>query len=135
NSEARAENVRAALKAGRSSDTISDVVSSQVIQRLKEAETNLQTQISDQSTSLLEGHPRLKGLRAQLAQIRQQISSETQKVLASLDSEANVSRLREQQLMTQLNALKADSARAGEEEVGLRALEREATAQRQLLET
>lgn len=135
NSEARAENVRAALKAGRSSDTISDVVSSQVIQRLKEAETNLQTQISDQSTSLLEGHPRLKGLRAQLAQIRQQISSETQKVLASLDSEANVSRLREQQLMTQLDALKADSARAGEEEVGLRALEREATAQRQLLET
>jgi uncharacterized protein involved in exopolysaccharide biosynthesis/Mrp family chromosome partitioning ATPase len=133
--EARAENVRAALKAGRGPDTISDVVSSQVVQRLKEAEANLQAQISDQSTSLLEGHPRLKGLRAQLAQIRQQIANETQKVLASLDSEAEVSRLRERQLMTQLNTLKADSARAGEEEVGLRALDREATAQRQLLET
>ena len=135
NAEAKVENVRVALSAGRDSDTIADVVSSPVIQRLKEAETNLQAQISDQATSLLDGHPRIKGLRAQLAQIRQQIASETRKVLASLESEAEVSRLREQQLMTQLNTLKADSARAGEEEVGLRALEREATAQRQLLET
>ncbi|AYD00514.1 exopolysaccharide transport family protein [Neorhizobium sp. NCHU2750] len=135
NAEARAQNVRAALKAGRSPDTISEVSSSQVIQRLKETETNLQAQISDLSTTLLDGHPRLKGLRAQLAQIRQQIANETQKVLAGLDSEADVARLREQQLVSQLNALKADSARSGEEEVGLRALEREATAQRQLLET
>ncbi len=135
NAEARAENVRTALNAGRASDTIADVVSSQVIQRLKEAETNLQAQISDQATSLLDGHPRIKGLRAQLAQIRQQIANETSKVLASLESEAEVSRLREQQLIAQLNTLKADSARAGQEEVGLRALEREATAQRQLLET
>lgn len=135
NAEARAENVRTALAAGRAPDTIADVVGSQVIQRLKEAETNLQAQISDQATSLLDGHPRIRGLRAQLAQIRQQIASETRKVLASLDSEAEVSRLREQQLIAQLNMLKADSARAGQEEVGLRALEREAAAQRQLLET
>ncbi len=135
NAEARAENVRAALKAGRAPDTLTDVVGSQVIQRLKEAEANLQAQISDSSTSLLEGHPRLKGLRAQLTGIRQQIESETKKILSSLDNEAELSRLRERQLMGQLNGLKADSARSGEEEVGLRALEREAAAQRQLLET
>lgn len=135
NAEARAENVRTALKAGRASDTLSDVVGSQVIQRLKEAEANLQAQISDSSTSLLEGHPRLKGLRGQLSGIRQQIESETKKILASLQNEAEMSRIRERQLMGQLNGLKADSAKAGEEEVGLRALEREAAAQRQLLET
>ncbi|WP_105402985.1 exopolysaccharide transport family protein [Neorhizobium sp. T7_12] len=135
NAEARAENVRTALKAGRASDTLSDVVGSQVIQRLKEAEANLQAQISDSSTSLLEGHPRLKGLRGQLSGIRQQIESETKKILASLENEAEMSRIRERQLMGQLNGLKADSAKTGEEEVGLRALEREAVAQRQLLET
>lgn len=135
NAEARAENVRAAIKAGRDSDTLSDVVGSQVIQRLKEAQANLQAQINDQSTALMDGHPRLKGLRAQLSGIKQQITIETQKILASLDNEAEVSRIRERQLMAQLNGLKADSARAGEEEVGLRALEREAAAQRQLLET
>lgn len=135
NAEARAENVRAALQAGRPSDTLSDVVGSAMIQRLKETEASLQGQISDLSTALMEGHPRLKGLRAQLSGIRQQIETETRKILASIESEANVGRLRETQLMQQLNGLKADSARAGEEEVGLRALEREATAQRQLLET
>ncbi|CCF18960.1 putative transmembrane succinoglycan biosynthesis transport protein [Pseudorhizobium banfieldiae] len=135
NAEARAQNVRAALDAGRASDTLTDVVGSQVIQRLKETEANLQAQISDQSTVLLENHPRLKGLRAQLQGIRRQIEAETQKILASLDNEAEVSRLRETQLIQQLNTIKADSARTGEDEVGLRALEREAAAQRQLLET
>ena len=135
NAEARAENVRAALAAGRETDTLAEVMSSQVVQRLKETEGGLRAQISEQSTVLLENHPRLKGLRAQLQGIRLQIDGETRTILASLDSEAEVSRIREQQLMQQLNGLKADAARAGGEEVGLRALEREAAAQRQLLET
>lgn len=135
NAEARAQNVRAALKSGQSAETIPDVVASPLIQRLKETESQIQSQISDLSISLLEGHPRLKGLRGQLSGIRQQISTETRKVLESLDGEANVGRLREQQLVQQLNVLKADQARAGDRGVGLAALEREAAAQRQLLET
>ena len=135
NAEARAENVRTALAAGRAADTITDVVGSPMIQRLKETESNVQSQISDLSITMMEGHPRLKGLRAQLSGIREQINSETRKILASLENDANVARLRERQLIQQLNGVKADSARAGEDEVGLKALEREATAQRQLLET
>lgn len=135
NAEARAENVRAALKSGRNSDTLGDVVGSAMIQRLKETEANVQAEIAQASIALMDGHPRLKGLRGQLSGIRQQIEAETRKILGSLESEANVSKLRETQLMAQLNGLKADSARSGDEEVGLRALEREATAQRQLLET
>ncbi|MBW9066183.1 exopolysaccharide transport family protein [Rhizobium herbae] len=135
NAEARAENVRAALASGRAVDTLNDVVASPMIQRLKETESNVQGQIADLSTTLLDGHPRLKGLKSQLQGIRGQILSETKKILGSLENEANVSRLRERQLVAQLNTLKATSAKAGEDEVGLRALEREATAQRQLLET
>lgn len=135
NAEARAEGVRAVLKNGGAPDTLADVVGSQMIQRLKESEAQIQGQVADLSTSLLDGHPRLKGLRSQLTGIRTQIKSETQKILASLENEANTARLREAQLVQQLNTLKADSARAGEDEVGLKALEREATAQRQLLET
>ncbi|NRP18564.1 hypothetical protein LPJGGPFB_01796 [Ensifer adhaerens] len=135
NAEARAEGVRAALASGRDADTIADVVSSPMIQRLKETEANLQGQVADLSTTLLDGHPRLKALKSQVEGIRAQIRSETRKILSSLENEAQVGALREQQLTQQLNALKAKSAQAGEEEVGLRALEREATAQRQLLET
>ena len=135
NAEARAQAVRNALSSGRSTDTLADVAGSQAIQRLKATESSLESQISDLSTTLMDGHPRLRSLRAQLVDIRQQINRETQRILASIENEAKVAQLREQQLLAQSNTLKADSARAGEDEVGLNALEREATAERQLLET
>jgi exopolysaccharide transport family protein len=135
NAEARAQAVRSALSSGRSTDTLADVAGSQTIQRLKATQSSLESQISDLSTTLMDGHPRLKSLRAQLTDIRQQIDRETQRILASIENEAKVAQLREQQLLAQSNTLKADSARAGEDEVGLNALEREATAERQLLET
>jgi len=135
NAEARAQAVRNALASGRSTDTLADVAGSQAIQRLKATESSLESQISDLSTTLMDGHPRLRSLRAQLVDIRQQINRETQRILASIENEAKVAQLREQQLLAQSNTLKADSARAGEDEVGLNALEREAAAERQLLET
>ncbi|CVI58302.1 MULTISPECIES: polysaccharide biosynthesis protein UppB [Agrobacterium] len=135
NAEARAEGVRSALANGRPLDTFPDVVGSPTIQRLKENETTIRSQISDLSSSMLEGHPRIRALRNQLDGIQRQIQEETRKVLASLENEANVSRLRERQLVQQLNMLKSESVRAGEQQVGLNDLEREASAQRQLLET
>jgi len=135
NAEARAQAVRNALSSGEASDTLSDIMSSQSIQRLKATESGLQSQISDLQTSLLNNHPRLKSLRAQLADIRTQIRQETQKILASIENETKVADLRAKELEQQSDTLQANSARAGEDEVGLNALEREANAQRQLLET
>lgn len=135
NAEARAENARAALRAGKPTDNLDVVMASPAVQQLKQSEAAVQAQISDLSTSLLDGHPRIKALKAQLASLRQQIAEETRKVVSSLDSDANVARMREAELMKQLNATKAQSAQAGDQQVGLNALEREASAQRQLLET
>lgn len=134
-SEARAQSVRNALENGQAVDAVSDVLDSPVIQRLRESEGNVRAQLADLSTTLLEAHPRMKGLRAQLADVEQQILKEIRKVLSSLESNARVARIREQELTAQLNQLKAGSAREGEEAVELRSLEREAAAQRELLET
>lgn len=133
--DARAANVRQAITNGRPIDNFSDVVGSAMIQRLKENEANIQAQISDLSTSLMDGHPRLRGLRAQLSGIRQQIAEEGRKIVSSLENEARIASLREEELTRQLGEVKADSARAGEQEVQLNELEREAASQRQLLET
>ncbi len=133
--EAKAENVRAALAAGRPADMIDAVASNATILRLKESEAGVRAQISELSITLLDGHPRIKALRAQLAGIRQQIANEAANVAASLENDAGVARLREKQLVAKLNMLKADYAQADSNEVGLRELEREAAAQRQLLET
>ncbi|MCV9943352.1 MULTISPECIES: exopolysaccharide transport family protein [unclassified Rhizobium] len=135
NAEARAQAVRNALSSGEASDTLPDIMSSQTIQRLKATESGLQSQISDLQTSLLNNHPRLKSLRAQLSDIRTQIRQETQKILASIENESKVADLRASELERQSDTVQATSARAGEDEVGLNALEREANAQRQLLET
>jgi len=135
NAEARAQSVRNALSSGEPSDTLQDIISSQSIQRLKSTESGLQSQISDLQTSLLNNHPRLKSLRAQLSDIKVQIRQETQKILASIENEAKVAAVRQKELEQQVDSLKANSAQAGEDEVGLNALTREATAQRQLLET
>ena len=66
--------------------------------------------------------------------INGQIRAEARNILRGFENEAEIAQLREEELTGQFEALKADSARAGSEEVELRALEREATAQRELLE-
>ena len=134
-SEAKAESVRSALAKGAAVETLPDVIASPLIQRLRERQVQLNNDIADQSSSLLSGHPRIRALRSQLADLNQQIRLEARKVLGSLENEAQTARLREAELTRSLNQLKAQSSKAGEEEVELRALEREATAQRQLLES
>lgn len=135
NAKARAEAVRAALSSGGAVDTLAEVSNSAMMQKLKESESNIKSQIADLSITLLNNHPKLKGLRSQLGGIQSQIRQETTRILASIENEAKVAKLREAELLRQFDAAKVDAARAGEEEVGLKALEREATAQRQLLET
>jgi exopolysaccharide transport family protein len=133
--EANAQGVRAVLNSGASLDALPEVLSSGPIQRLRERQVQLKADIADLSTRLLDGHPRIRAINSQLADLDSQIRNDAQKVLRGLETEAKTAQLRESQLVASLNQLKAQSARAGEEEVELRALEREAAAQRELLES
>ncbi|MBN9252309.1 MAG: chain-length determining protein, partial [Mesorhizobium sp.] len=106
-----------------------------LIQRLRDRQVQLKSDIADLSTTLLEGHPRIRALRSQLSDLDRQIRVEAEKVLAAMITEAQTAQAREDQLVGDVNKLKAQAARAGEQEVQLNALEREANAQRQLLES
>lgn len=133
--EATAAGVREALQNGASLDTLPKVIDSPLVQRLRERQVQLKADIADLSTTLLGSHPRLRALNSQLADLDVQIRDEAQNLLRSLSTEAETARAREQQLVSDVNRLKVEASRAGEDEVELRALEREATAQRQLLES
>ncbi len=111
------------------------MLSSSLIQRLREQQVQLRSTIADLSTTLLDNHPRIRALKSQLADLDGQIRSEAQKVLKGIVTEAQTAKLRENQLVADLNGMKAQSAEAGEQQVELNALEREANAQRQLLES
>lgn len=133
--EAKVSTMQAALDGGVSLDTVPDVLASPLIQRLRENELELRAQIAELSTTLLSNHPRIKALNSQVNDLQQQIRSEARKVLTGLQNEARTARAREEALLADVNRLKAESARADEEGVELRALEREAAAQRELLES
>ncbi len=133
--EGKVRAIRDAINSGGSLDVIPEVISSSLIQRLREREVALEAQISELSTTLLPNHPRLKALKSQSENFQRQIRSAADNILISLDNNVDLFAQQEAVLLKQVDRLKAEASRVGEAEVELRALEREATAQRALLET
>lgn len=133
--EATAESVRNALRGGGSLDAVPEVLSSELIQRLRERQVELKANIADLSTTLLDNHPRIRALKSQLADLDRQIRNEAEKIMKGLMTQAQTAQAREKQLVADVNTLKAASARAGEEQVELDALQRDAAARRQQLES
>lgn len=132
--EGTADNVRKALQNGGSLDSLPEVLSSDLIQRLRERQVELRANIADMSTTLLDNHPRIRAAKSQLADLDAQIRSEAQKIMKGLAMQADAAKARENQLVADVNTLKAASAQAGEQQVDLDALQRDAAAKRQQLE-
>lgn len=133
--EAKANAVRAALESGDGLDTLPEVLGSPLVQRLRERQAQVSAELADQSAALLGNHPRIRALNAQLAEIEAQVRDEMRTVLSSLENEVATAQAQERRLIADLSRLKAQAAQAGSDEVELRALEREAAAQRALLES
>ena len=133
--EARAELIASLLAEGGSLEASQEVLDSQLIQRLRERQVALRAQIAELSTTLLPAHPRIRALEGQLANMNGQIRQEAEKVKAALNTAARVAAAREKSLVESLNAAKGDVTRSNAQEIELRALEREAAAQRDLLES
>jgi uncharacterized protein involved in exopolysaccharide biosynthesis/Mrp family chromosome partitioning ATPase len=132
--EARARQIREALRSGQSLDS-SDVANSELIRRLSEQRVTLRAQFAEQSSTLLPQHPRIKEMRAQIADLDQQIRTEGDRLVRSLESEAKVAGARLEALSANLEQFKRQTASTSDQDVQLRALEREAKAQRDLFES
>jgi len=132
--EAKADMVRKSLASGATPD-VPDVRDSQLIQRLREQQVALRAQIAQLSATLLPAHPRIRELNAQLGDLDGQVRREVTRILQSLDGEAATARAREADIGQDITRAKAATGQTNNDEVELRALEREATAQRDLLES
>jgi uncharacterized protein involved in exopolysaccharide biosynthesis len=133
--QSRAELIRGLVNAGRPLDGVADVRNSVVISSLLQTKANLQAELAQRSTTLLDNHPTIKALKAQVAEIEDQIRTESRKVADSLDAEAKVQAELEQKLRDDLTRAQLASGDATKGGVTLDSLEREAKAQRDLLET
>lgn len=132
---ARAELIKKMLKEKGDVAAAADVLKSPLIQNLLEQRVQVQRTLAEFSATLLPSHPRLKQLNSELTDLRRQIRREARKVVASLQNEAQIASAREVSSRENLAKMKRSTARGNENQIKLRALEREATANRELLES
>ncbi|ODS00846.1 hypothetical protein AUC68_12915 [Methyloceanibacter methanicus] len=132
---ARAKLIKKMLATSGDIDATPEVLNSQLVINLIEQRVLVQRQLAELSATLLPSHPRIQQLRSELADVRAQIRTEAQKVIQSLENQAEVAAAREDSLRASLDAAKNRSAGQSDAEVKLRALEREAKANRDLLES
>ncbi len=132
--ESKARIIREALKRGAATE-VSDVMNSEILRRLSEQQVTLRAQLAEQSSTLLDQHPRIKELRAQIADLSRQIRSEAERLAISFENDAKGAADRLQSLSAMLDQLKKQAGSSNEQDVKLRALEREAKSQRDLLES
>lgn len=132
--ETRARMIRDQLRSGQSLES-ADVTNSELIRRLSEQRVTLRAQLAEQSSTLLPQHPRIKELRAQIADLDQQIRGEGERVVRQLENDSKVAASRLDSLNATLDQLKKQAASTSDQDVQLRALERESKSQRDLFES
>ena len=132
--ESKARLIREMLQSGKPIEA-SEVLNSELTRRLSEQRVTLRAQLAEQLSTLLDGHPRIKELKAQLADLDRQLREEASKISRSLDNDARIADGRVEGLSASLEQLKKQATSTNGQDVQLRALEREAKAQRDLLES
>lgn len=132
--EARARVIQKMIDDGGDIDATPEVLKSELVGRLIEQRVQVQRELAQLSATLLPSHPRIKQLNSELADVREQIRDEAAKNVKGLKNEAEVASARETSLRNSLNDTKARDSGQGDAEIKLRALEREAKADRDLLE-
>jgi succinoglycan biosynthesis transport protein ExoP len=132
--ESKSRLLRDALKRGTANE-FSDIMNSELLRRLSEQHVTLRAQLAEQSSTLLDQHPRIKELRAQIADLERQMRSEAERLARAFENDAKYAADRLQSQTATLDQLKQQAASSNAQDVKLRALERDAKSQRDLLES
>ncbi len=132
--ESKSRMIRDMLQSGKPIEA-SEVLNSELVRRLTEQRITLQGQLAEQSSTLLDGHPRIKELKAQIGDLDRQLREEASKISRSLENDARISGARVESLMASLEQMKRQATSTNGQDVQLRAMEREAKSQRDLLES
>jgi succinoglycan biosynthesis transport protein ExoP len=130
----RAALIRDLLRSGQPIDGVTDVRASAVVQQLSQEKVRLQGERAQLSATLLPNHPTIRAIDSQLRELETQIRQEGMRVAETLEAEGKVEGNLEATLAADLDRLKQTASTATRDTVALDGLEREAKAQRDLLE-
>ncbi|UYN99987.1 MAG: hypothetical protein KIT02_01735 [Devosia sp.] len=130
----RATLIRELIQRGQPIEAIADVRNSAVIQQLSQEKARLQGERAQRSATLLSNHPTIRALNAQIGELDTQIRLEAQRVADGFEAEAEIEADLATSLEAELARAKTSASTATRDTVALDGLEREAKAQRDLLE-
>jgi len=131
--EARLEALEQAIKSRGGVDSVAAVQSSPLIQQLRIRESTVIGKLAELNAEYGRKHPKIIAARAELADLRLKIRQEVIKIVSRVRGEVRVARASERALMQTLRTVEASAGQQNRANVGLRALEREAQANRALL--
>ncbi|MEO5374484.1 MAG: polysaccharide biosynthesis tyrosine autokinase [Alphaproteobacteria bacterium] len=132
--QARLQQVRTLTKSRGNYETSSDVLQSQLIQRLREQESTKSREMSEALKTYGDRHPRIIGLKADLEDLRAKIQLEIDRIAASFANDVEIAATGLASLERGVAELRRQTNVAGETAVRLRDLERQADASRNLYE-
>lgn len=135
NARSRLSQVDEALTNGQALDNLREVQTSQVINDLRNQESEIQREIADLSTRLGKNHPVMTNAKAELQDVQQSIKLEIDRVIGQLRSEANVAANRFISIEKQVAAAQENLANSQAMRIRLNELERDAEAPRRVYET
>jgi len=115
-------------------ESAAEVLNSSLIQNFREQEATLQRKMGELSVEFGDLHPKMIKLRAELDDLQTKIDVEVNKVISSIRYEAEMARVRKESLEASLNKLREQDAGINAARVQLQALQREAEADRNVLQ-
>jgi succinoglycan biosynthesis transport protein ExoP len=131
--QAKAKLLREMLHQNRVGE-IPDVANNELIRRIAEQRVSLGAQLALESRTLLHAHPRIKELRAQLANLDVEWRKTAERTARTLENDARIAGSRVENLTHALDEQKKIAGAAGADEVRLRELERVARLLKEELE-
>jgi polysaccharide biosynthesis transport protein len=132
--QAKAETLRSLARENRLAED-PDLSRDDTLRRLAEQRITLKSQIAFEARTLLPGHPRMKELNAQLAELDQQIRLAAEQAARALENQAHEAGEQVENLTATLAAQAKTVATGDAENVELRALELDANTARAQLES
>lgn len=116
-------------------ETVGEVLSSPLVAALVQEHIRLKRHEAELLSTYGERHPQVVSVRADLEGIVEQIAGETDRYIASLSNDISLLGSRERAIREQMGRATQDNVEMSQAEIGLRELEREADALRNLYNT
>jgi len=132
--QAKASLIRDMIKQRRVAD-VPDVANNDLVRRIAEQRVTARAQLASESRTLLPGHPRIKELMAQIADLDSALRGAADQTVHALENESRIAGNRVANLESVLNQQKKVAGVANSDEVHLRELERTADAYKDELES